>query len=379
MLPLENITILDVSRLLPGPYCSMMLADLGCDVIKIEQPGTGDYTRWMPPFIHKESARFLSVNRNKKSMTLNLKSEKGKNIFFELAEKADVVLESFRPGTTEKLGIDYDHVTSVNPKIIYCSLTAYGHTGTYKEKAAHDINIVGLGGVLSITAGKTIPGVQIADTTGGLLACIGILSALIAREKTHTGQFIDISMLDGIISLLTVHAGKYFASQDSMNPDSMILSGGFACYNVYETKDKKYVTFGALEPKFWKKFCVFVHREELIDCQFQKDQNELINKVENIFLQRTQKEWIHTLPVCAPVYSLSDVFTDDHVVERDMVQTIDHPAGKITQLGIPIKFSRTPGKIRSPPPLFGEHTEIILKHLGYSEDDIQTFYRQNVI
>jgi crotonobetainyl-CoA:carnitine CoA-transferase CaiB-like acyl-CoA transferase len=379
MLPLEDIVILDFSRLLPGPYCSMMLADLGCDVIKIEEPGTGDYARWMPPFIKGESARFLSVNRNKKSMTLNLKTEKGKNIFFKLVEKADVVLESFRPGIVKKLGIDYEQVKLVNPKIIYCSVTAYGQTGVNKKKAAHDINIIGMGGVLSITKEMSIPGVQIADTTGGLLACIGILSAVIAREKTGKGQYIDISMLDGVVSLLSVHAGKYFATGENMGPDTMILSGGVACYNVYETKDKKHVTLGALEPKFWKEFCTYVNRADLISSQYQKDQRTLTLIVQEIFKERPQKEWIDEIPVCAPVHSLPEVFTEKQVVHRNMVLPIQHPVGEIQQLGIPVKLSDTPGKIRNPPPLFGEHTEEILKDLGYSEEEIHALRVENVI
>jgi crotonobetainyl-CoA:carnitine CoA-transferase CaiB-like acyl-CoA transferase len=357
----------------------MMLADLGCNVIKIEEPSTGDYTRWMPPFIKGESARFLSVNRNKKSMTLNLKTEKGKNIFFKLAEKADVVLESFRPGTVTKLGIDYEQVKKMNPKIIYCSVTAYGQTGINKRKAAHDINILGLGGVLSITKEMRIPGVQIADTTGGLLACIGILSAVIARKKTGKGQYIDISMLDGVVSLLSVHAGKYFATKEPMNPDTMILSGGVACYNVYETKDKKYVTLGALEPKFWKEFCTVVNREDLIDCQFQKNQKKLIQIVQNIFKTRPQKEWVDKISVCAPVHSLPEVLTDEQVLHRNMVVSIQHPVGEIQQVGIPVKLSDTPGDIRNPPPLFGEHTEKILKDLGYSGEEIRTLRAENVI
>lgn len=359
----------------------MMLADLGCEVIKIEEPQTGDYMRWIPPFVKGESARFLSVNRNKKSMTLNLKTEKGRDIFFNLVRKSDVVLESFRPGTLQRLRIDYERAQKINPKIIYCSVTAYGQNGPYKNKAAHDINIIGLGGVLSITENRTLPGIQIADTTAGLLACISILTALLARENTKKGQHIDISMLDGVVSLLSVHAGEYFATQVSPGPEKMALSGGLACYYVYETKDGKFVTLGALEPKFWNEFCKIIKREDLIPEQLGENQNSLKKILQDTFKQKTQKEWLDLLTdMCTPVHSLEDVFCDPQVLHRNMICSIDHPAaGTIKQIGLPITFSDTPGKIRTPPPLFGEHTKEILRELGFSDKEIEELKEQGVI
>jgi crotonobetainyl-CoA:carnitine CoA-transferase CaiB-like acyl-CoA transferase len=359
----------------------MVLADLGCDVIKIEEPGTGDYTRWMPPFINTESARFLSVNRNKKSITLNLKTEKGREIFFQLVQKADVVLESFRPGTVQRLHIDYQQVHKVNPRIIYCSITAYGQNGPYKDRAAHDINIAGLGGVLSITKGNTVCGVQIADTTSGLLACIGILTALVHREKTQKGQYIDVSMLDGVVSLLSVHAGEYFATKVSPVPEEMALSGGLACYDVYETKDNKFVALGALEPKFWSIFCACVNREDLVQTQLQKDQQSLKKIVSTIFREKTQKEWLTILTdMCTPVNNLEEVFKDPHVLHRGMVCTVTHPtAGVINQIGVPLLLSETPGTVRDPPPLFGEHTKEVLTDLGFSDTDIAHLKKEGVI
>ncbi len=380
MLPLESVRILDLSRLLPGPYCSMILADMGCEVIKIEEPTKGDYLRWMPPFIKGESARFLSVNRNKKSMTLNLKTEKGRKIFFSLVERSDVVLESFRPGTLENLGIDYERARKFNPGIIYCSITAYGQTGPYQDKAAHDINIIGLGGVLSITCDRTLPGVQVADTTSGLLASISIVTALYAREKTGRGQSIDVSMLDSTVSLLSIHAGEYFATGVSPLPEKMALSGGLACYNVYGTKDGKFVTLGALEPKFWSEFCETVKREDLILHQFDEDQANLKNILKDIFGQKTQREWVDILKnMCTPVNSLEEVFKDPQVLHRDMVMKMEHSIGEIHQIGVPMKFSDTPGEIRSPPPLFGEHTKEILKGLGFSDEQIEELRKEGVI
>lgn len=381
MLPLQDITVLDLSRLLPGPYCSMLLADLGCSVTKIEEPQTGDYTRWMPPFIKEESARFLSINRNKKSMTLNLKTEKGREIFFELVEKSDIVLESFRPGTLQRLQIDYQRARKVNPRIIYCSITAYGQTGPYSKKAAHDINILGVGGVLSITSNNTLPGVQIADTTSGLLACIAILTALIAREKTGKGQYIDISMLDGVISLLSMHAAEFFATGKSPVLETMPLSGAFACYTVYETGDNKFITLGALEPKFWKKLCKIIKREDLIYQQFAEDQESLKEILQEIFKQNPLKYWLDTLTdVCTPVNSIEEALSDPQVVHRKMLCDIEHPAaGTISQIRTPLTFSDIPGKIRIPPPLFGEHTKEILTILGYSLEEIEQFKKQGII
>ncbi|MBU6998462.1 MAG: CoA transferase [Theionarchaea archaeon] len=378
---LENIRILDLSRLLPGPYCSMLLADLGCHVIKIEEPTTGDYARWMPPFINTESARFLSVNRNKKSMTLNLKTEKGRGIFMQLVERSDVVLESFRPGILQALQIHYEEAQKVNPGIVYCSITAYGQDGPYTHKAAHDINVIGLGGVLSITRNREIPGVQIADTASGLLACIGILSALLFRERTGKGQHVDISMLDGIISLLSVHAGEYFATRKSPVPEKMALSGGLACYNVYETNDEKFITLGALESKFWQEFCTAVERDDLVPHQFDEDQEELKQIISSIFKERSQQEWMDTLEnVCAPVNNLEMVCRNPQVLHRNMVSQVEHPAaGVIDQVGTPIKSSLCPAEIRLPPPLFGEHTRSILQDIGISEAEIEELREEGVI
>ncbi|MBU7021968.1 MAG: CoA transferase [Theionarchaea archaeon] len=378
---LENIRILDLSRLLPGPYCSMLLADLGCHVIKIEEPTTGDYARWMPPFINTESARFLSVNRNKKSMTLNLKTEKGRGIFMQLVERSDVVLESFRPGILQALQIHYEEAQKVNPGIVYCSITAYGQDGPYTHKAAHDINVIGLGGVLSITRNREIPGVQIADTASGLLACIGILSALLFRERTGKGQHVDISMLDGIISLLSVHAGEYFATRKSPVPEKMALSGGLACYNVYETNDEKFITLGALESKFWQEFCTAVERDDLVPHQFDEDQEELKQIITTIFKERSQQEWMDTLEnVCAPVNNLEMVCRNPQVLHRNMVSQVEHPAaGVIDQVGTPIKSSLCPAEIRLPPPLFGEHTRSILQDIGISEAEIEELREEGVI
>lgn len=359
----------------------MLLADLGCHVIKIEEPTTGDYARWMPPFIKTESARFLSVNRNKKSMTLNLKAEKGRRIFMQLVERSDVVLESFRPGILETLQIHYEAAQKVNPGIIYCSITAYGQDGPYSHKAAHDLNVIGVGGVLSITRNREIPGIQIADTASGLLACIGILSAVIARERTGKGQHLDISMLDSIVSLLSIHAGEYFATKKSPIPEEMALSGGLACYNVYRTKDGKFVTLAALEPKFWQEFCGAVGRDDLGSRQFDDDQEELKQVMNRIFEEKSQEEWLAILQdVCTPVNNLEQVFRDPQVLHRKMLSQIEHPAaGVIDQVGTPIKSSHFSCGMRVQPPLFGEHTIPILQEMGLTQAEIKELQREGVI
>ncbi|MGE7778899.1 CaiB/BaiF CoA transferase family protein [Peribacillus sp. NPDC097264] len=388
---LSGITVLDLSRLLPGPYCSLMLADYGAEVIKIEEPGFGDYIRWGKPDIEGIGARHLTINRNKKSVELNLKSEEGREIFKKMAEKADVVLESFRPGVMERLGISYDDISSINEGIVYCSLTGYGQTGPYRHLPGHDMNYIGYSGVLGLIGqreGKpVVPGVQIADIGGGaLMALSGICMALFHKERTGKGQYIDVSMMDGAVSWLYASASEYFASGDVPERAKTRLSGKFACYGVYETKDNKYLSVGALEEKFWKRLCELVGKPEWIplkdgleDVQFQ-----LKAEMTELFKRKNQKEWLVLLQkedTCVgPVYDLDEVFSDPQLLEREMITEMNHPlAGVIKQLGFPIKFSQTPGKIHSHSPILGEHTEEILSKLNYSHEAIDKLRETGVI
>jgi crotonobetainyl-CoA:carnitine CoA-transferase CaiB-like acyl-CoA transferase len=372
MLPLTGIRILDLSRLLPGPYCTMLLADLGCEVIKIEEPHLGDYMRWVPPFIREESALFCAVNRNKKSMTLNLKCRKGREVFYKMVSQSDIVVESFRPGILKTLEIHYEEARKINPGIIYCSITAYGQHGPYKSRAAHDINIIGLGGVLGLTEGKVLPGIQIADMSSALMSCIAIQAALIMRGRTGQGQHIDISMLDSVVSLLAVHASEYFAMDTSSDQEMVSLSGGLACYNVYRTQDGKFITLGAVEPKFWEQFCELIGSPELKEKQFSKDQELLKTCIGDIIRQKTQKEWVEILTdVCTPVNSMGDVLKDPQVLSRNLISELHHPtAGTILQVANPMKFSFELHEMRTHPPLFGEHTVSLLEKLGYSQKEI---------
>ena len=386
-LPLEGLRILDLSRQLPGPYCTLMLGDMGAEVIKIEEPAP----RW--PIAEEMDPTRLALDRNKKSITLNLKTKEGKEIFYELARKADVILESFRPEVKMRLEIDYETIEKINPKIIYCSLSGYGQDGPYRNLVGHDINYIAIGGVLDISGESggppIIPGVQIADLGGGgMLAAIGILTALIAREKTGKGQFIDVAMLDGVVAWLSIHAWMHFAGFQAfpLKRGEMVLNGGVPSYNVYETKDGKYITIGALEPWFWQNLCKTLDREDLIPYQFAtgKEGMKVRSALREIFLTRNRDEWFDLLKdedVCvAPVNTIEGVFTDPQVLHRKMLIEMLHPKlGKIKQIGIPIKFSDTPGRIRSPPPSLGQHTEEILQSLRYRKDEIEELREKNVI
>lgn len=389
--PLTGMKILDLSRLLPGPYCSLMLGDLGAEILKIEDPKLGDYMRWWGPRVNKQSAFFLMVNRNKKSMKLNLKTDWGRDIFFRLVRQHDVLLEGFRPGVMERLGLGYEALKEENPGLIYCAITGYGHTGPYRDRAGHDLNYLSLAGVLGTIGPKggppVIPGVQIADIGGGaMLAALGILAAYIARQETGKGQFIDVSMLDGSFAWLTVPLGKTLADGEDPKPGDSFLTGRYACYRIYETKDGRHMGLGALEPQFWEAFCKLVNREDLVGYQFAEGekQTHLISEVSGIFKEKTRQEWIGFLKdtdcCCEPVNSVSEALMDSQLLAREMILEADHPTeGRLKQIGIPVKFSETPGSLRLAPPNHGEHTQEILKGLGYEDEEIGRMEEEGVI
>jgi len=377
--------MLDLSRLLPGPYASLLLADLGMEVLKIEDLEMGDYLRKIGPARKEDSFYFLAVNRNKKSMTLNLKVQEGKEIFFKLIATYDVVLESFRPGVMDRLGIGYEELKKRNPRIVLCSLSGYGQDGPYCERSGHDINYIGLGGVLELIGEKdkapVIPSVQIADLgAGGMMSAIAVLAAIIHREKTGEGQHLDVSMLDGVVSWLSIHAGKYLMDGELPQRGEMFLTGRYACYHVYETKDERYMSLGALEPKFWKNFCQAIGREDLISKQYieGEDRNRVIEEVQKILRTKTQKEWVDVFKnadaCCEPILNLEEVFHHPHVLHRQMVKEIAHPVeGKVPAVGNPIKSSQYPFETQAPSPRYGEHTIEVLKAVGYSEKEIKHF------
>ncbi|NLC76919.1 MAG: CoA transferase [Clostridia bacterium] len=390
---LKGLRVLDLTRLLPGGYATQLLGDLGAEVLKVEDPWQGDYMRWMQPHFPgtKESSLFWGLNRNKKSITLNLKSETGKELFLDLVKKYDVVIEGFRPGVMEGLGLGYGRLKEVNPRLIMCSISGYGQDGPYRLRAGHDINYIALAGILGLT-GKSpeedpvIPPVQLGDIGGGaLMAVIGILAAYISRQKTGRGQYVDVSMLDGILSWLAMLLMEQRAKgPEAMERGRMLLTGGEVCYNVYRTKDGKYLSLGALEPKFWEGFCRAVGREDLIKEQFSRDP-AVKEEVVNIFLSKTREEWEALLAdkdiCCEPVLTLEEAKNHPQLTARQMFRPMPHPqAGPVDVLGPPLKFTEETEGPDTPPPGYGADTEeVLIKELGLSRDRIKELKKQGII
>jgi formyl-CoA transferase/CoA:oxalate CoA-transferase len=391
---LDSITILDLTRYLAGPYCSMILGDLGAEVVKIERPKTGDGSRqWGPPFIHGESAYFLSINRNKKSVTINLRTEKGCEIVRKMASTYDVLIENYRPGIVQKLGLDYETLNKINPQLIYCSISGFGQTGPYREKPSYDIVGQAMGGLMSLTGEENRPpvkiGVAISDIFAGMYAAIGILSALITRKQTGQGQMIDVSLLDGLVSILSHQAGNYLVS--GVDPKRLgSAHPTIAPYQAFQAADS-YFVIAVGNDALWRRFCQGVNLSELMtDPRFAtnpdrvKNRDELTQILNTFFQKKTAQEWLSLIEKagvpCGPVLQLSEVFTDPQVLHRKMVEEIEHPsAGHIKVVGTPLKLSSTPASIRTPPPILGEHTTIILQSLGYTPSEIAELIKSKVI
>lgn len=322
---LEGIRVLDLTRLYPGPFCTKMLADMGAEVIKVESPGEGDYSRKMGPRVGEDSYYYRLLNRNKKSISLDLKKPEGVSTFLRLAGNADVVVEGFRPGVVDALGIGYDTVRRHNPEIVYCSISGYGQDGPYRLRAGHDINYISIAGILDMTGEQegppVIPGVQIGDVSGGSL--MALTSALLGRSRGKGGRYLDVSMLDGLISWLPLLAAELFAG-NPVERGNTTLNGKLACYNVYRTANGKYMSLGALEAKFWSEFCQAVGRDDLIKKQYQKDQKSLKKEVQNIFASRTRNEWEDIFlkhdACCESVLTLQEMSSHPQVVAREMVR-----------------------------------------------------------
>lgn len=371
MLPLQSIRVLDLSRLLPGPFCTMLLADFGAEVIKIEAPDLGDYARQYEPKIDENSVMFHSLNRNKKSVTLDLKTDEGKDQFFQMVGKADVVVESFRPGVMKRLGLDFPVLEKINPRLIYCAISGYGQTGPYAEMPGHDINYISYAGLLELMGEKDrkpiVPAVQVADLAGGAYPAVtGILLALLEREKSGKGQFIDISMMDGVISLLQSTLPNYLMKNIPSKRGEQMLSGGLACYEVYQTKDGRWLAVGALEMKFWRVFCQKIGKPEWIALLNEQDevQYKLKHDIQNVIYTKTLAEWMDIFDdaeACvSPVLNFAELVNHPQVQARKMFEAIEQDGIPVKHIGIPIKLSRTPGKIRAAAPKLGEHTEYYL-------------------
>jgi len=384
---LEGIRILDLSRMLPGPYASMMLADLGGEVIKVEEPKIGDPTRHSPPIVDGQSAVFNQVNRNKKSIALDLKQAEGRDIFLKLASRADCVLEQFRPGVVDRLGLGYSTVAQLNPRIVYCSLTGFGQNGPHRDRSGHDLNYLALSGVLGLTTddrGKpVIPGVQVADLAGGMIAAFAILAALLARTRTGRGQYVDVSMFDVMLSMLPIPAARHFAGHNLGVGDKYVLSGAYPFYNVYETSDGKFMTLGALEPKFWANFCRKVGREDLIPRQLDEGnaREDLFAEVRAIFKSRTQTEWIQFTGdadcCCEPVLPITEAFGHGQTRAREMVSAGE--SAKLKQLGMACKMSDTTTGNMTRAPELGEHTNELLREAGFGEDQLSQLRAAGIV
>ena len=397
MKALEGVRVLDLTRALAGPYCTMMLGDYGADVVKIELPGVGDDTRqWAPPFIGEESAYFLSINRNKRSMTLNLRHPSGKRIFLEMAKGAEVVVENFTPGVVDRLGIDYRSVKAVNPRVVYCSISGFGQTGPYRDKSAYDQVMQGIGGIMSLTGEPDRPpvkmGIALTDIGAGMLAAFAIITAMFHQETHHAeeGQYIDVSMLDLQVAWATYMGGYYFAT--GKNPEKVgAAHPSLVPYQAFMCQDGKYINVAVGSERLWERFCNAMNREDLAsDPAYARNgdrvrnRSKLVPLLQQEYLKKPIAAWVQQLEdggvPCGPINELSEVFADPQVLSRNMIAEIPHPTlGTIKQAGIPIKFSRTEGSIDRHPPLLGEHTREVLLQLGYSEDDLDRLREEEAI
>jgi crotonobetainyl-CoA:carnitine CoA-transferase CaiB-like acyl-CoA transferase len=375
--------VLDLTRLLPGGYATLLLADLGADVVKVEEPGKGDYIRWTPPLVGDLSTGHIALNRNKRSITLNLRTDGGRDVFLRLVERFDVVVESFRPGVMDRLGLGYEKLRDKNPRLIFCAITGYGQDGPRAQTAGHDANYASYAGMLSIVGEEgrrpVIPGVQVGDLGGGgMSAVIAILTALVRRERTGEGDFCDVSMTDGIVSWLSIHATEYFAGGNPPERERMHLSGAYPCYRVYPASDG-WLSVGALEPQFWAALCEAIDRTDLVGDAFAqgKRRDEVVRELEGLFSTRSRDEWMKLFDgkdVCvAPVNDFSEAFADEQVRHREMVVTGELPGtGAFEMIGNPIKLaSDESSTVRRPPPGMGEHNEEILAEIDLGSDDVE--------
>jgi crotonobetainyl-CoA:carnitine CoA-transferase CaiB-like acyl-CoA transferase len=394
-LPLQGLKVLDLSRLLPGGFCSLLLADFGADVLKVEDTGAGDYVRWNRP--HYEGAApsaggalFLALNRGKRSIRIDLKNDAGKDVLLRLARGADVLLESFRPGVLDRLGVGYERLREANPGLVYCAITGYGQDGPNRDRAGHDTNYLGLNGLLGLTGDAGGPPVQsagqIADIGGGALtAAVGILVALRERERSGEGQFVDCSMFDGSLSWLAMVAAEAFAAGRARRRGELELAGSLICYRPYRCADG-YVTLGALEPKFWSEFCHGVGREDLLAHAFDPPGSDAHRAVGEIIATRTRAQWrafASEHDCCLePVLEFDEVLASELVAAREMVVEVAQPgvAQPVRLLGLPIKLSRTPGDpSRAGGPELGEHTDEVLAAVGFTVEEIAALHSSGAV
>lgn len=388
--PLQGLKILDLTRLLPGPLGTMMLADMGAEVIKVEAPNFHDYVRDFPPFIQGEAFGYLAFNRSKRSLSLDYSNPEGKAVFLELVKQADVLMEQFRPGVMAKMGLGYEDLKKVNEKLIYVSITGYGQTGPYRDLAGHDLNYITLAGLAGGNANTAPqnPMNQMADIAGGsYMAMIGCLSALYSRSITGKGQWVDVSMMDGVMSLAANPLLLHWATDKNLAREEFMLSGGLVNYGIYPCKNKKYIALGTLEAKFWEKFCDIVQKPTWKNRIIAKDADELAffkQELEDLFMSEEQAYWIdlglkHDLLLNA-VYEANEVANDPHIQARKMVIEMEHPkAGKIKNIGVPLKFSDTQATPAWTAPLLGEDSLAILQEANIPIQTIQDLANKGIL
>lgn len=399
---LSGLRVLDLTGLGPSSLVSMTMGDMGAEVIKLDMPpggghkGVGEGLDYFPAEAEEAErmTAYVAINRNKKSIAVNLRTEAGQRVFHRLAAVSDVVIESFRPGVMDRMNVGYKALSQTNPRIIYCAVSGYGQTGPYKSFPGHDANYAGLGGVLGLTGDRSdgppvIALNVVADLAIAYLnATIGVLLAICARERTGKGQLVDISMADGVVALLAGIPGatEYFYSRVLPRRGETLTSGNSPFYAPYQTQDGKYITICPIEPRFWQNMCRALGREDLIPHEFAPSpkKEEMLNDLKKIFLTKTRDEWFDLLtkadvPV-GKVLDVDEVFKDPQVIYRQMVVEVAHPRfGKIRQVGISIKLSDTPGEIRSLAMPLGRHTEEVLSSLGYSKTEIQALRQENIV
>ena len=393
-LPLQGIKVIDFSQILAGPFCTMLLADMGADVVKIEKPNGGDDTRrYGPPFIEGESAAFLTLNRNKRSIILDLKSEQGIAIVRRMLEDADVMIHNFRPGVVDRMGLAYDDVSAINPAIVYCTVSGFGTTGPYSSRAGFDLVAQGMSGLMSINGFPGAPpakvGVPMADLNTGMFCAYGILTAYINRLTTGQGQHVDASLIESGIAYTLYESATYFATGEVAGPLGS-AHRMIAPYQAFATQDG-YINIGAANQNNWERMCRAVGREDLLgDERFASNPERMVSIdaltpiMEETFRTQTTAHWVETLEnagvPCGPIYNIEQVYADPHVQSRDMAVELEHPkSGAIRNIGVSVKLSDTPGSVRTPAPLLGQHSDEVLCQYGYAATDIEAFKNAGVL
>ena len=379
-MPLTGIRILDLTRLLPGAYCTLLLADMGADVIKVEEPGAGDYMRWTPPLAGGQSALFNAINRNKRSVTLNLKADAGRDLLLRLVQGADVLVEGNRPGVMDRLGLGWEVVHARNPRLVMCSITGYGQDGPFASRAGHDLNYMATAGGLGLNGERdgppVPPAVQVADIGGGgLQPAVAILGALVGVQRGGEGRWIDASMTDGAVSWLALALATH-AGGETVARGHQRLSGRFACYRVYACKDGGYYSVAALEPKFWSALCGALERPELVDLQY-SDDSVVHVALEEMFASRTRLEWQRRLSAldacCEPVLDIDEVPSHPQIAARRLIET--HETG--VEVRPAIRLSE--GWRRRDAPRLGEHSKEVLAELGIDDSTLEELKTAGVI